>query len=151
MRYLSIENEGFRILIKQPCYGYIGLLIFGLLTFLLTPIGALVGFVIALIKRRAGEPSWQARLARGLALALCLTFIAFAVITYINWVDKDIPVVRILAWVVAVLALGVTILAGASWRKSWWGLAGRLHYTIIALAGLSVTWFLAYWSVLMLP
>jgi hypothetical protein len=90
-------------------------------------------------------------LARGLALALCVAFIAFvAVFTqYMN--NEDQPILRILVWVVAALALGVTFQAVIAWWKGWWSLAGRLHYTVIALAGLSVTWFLAYWSLLMLP
>jgi hypothetical protein len=53
--------------------------------------------------------------------------------------------------VIAVLTLSVTPLAIIAWWKGWWSRIGRLHYTLIALAGLAFTWFLAYWSVLMLP
>ena len=155
VRYLRIADEP-NSFIRQPWYGgqvfQFGIIAFSGLTFLLTVVAAPIAYFISRRKREAGERSPRLRrLARGLALALCVAFIAFvAVFTqYMNNVDQ--PILRILVWVVAALALGVTFQAVIAWWKGWWSLAGRLHYTVIALAGLSVTWFLAYWSLLMLP
>ncbi len=46
--------------------------------------------------------------------------------------------------------LAVVVLAVVAWWKRWWGLAGRLHYTVLALAGLAFVGFAAYWSLLVL-
>ncbi len=146
------------IWVKQPWYGgqvfHFGLLVFSLLTFLLTVIAALVGFFISLRKRAAtGRHSpWQSRLARGIALALCLAFIFFVAI-FIQKNDDPLqlqPLILIMAWLIAILSAGVTFMAIAAWWKGWWGLAGRLHYTVIALAALAFTWFESYWCFLIL-
>jgi hypothetical protein len=53
-----------------------------------------------------------------------------------------------LAWLVALLMLGVLVFAGLAWRRSYWGWAGRLHYTLVALAGSAFLWVLAHWNLL---
>jgi CubicO group peptidase (beta-lactamase class C family) len=141
------------IRIKQPWYGgqvfHFGLLVFSLLTFLLTVISAVVAFFISLRKRVASRRSpWQSRLARGLALALCLAFIYFVAI-FIQKSDNPLqPIILIMAWLIAILSAGVTLMAIAAWWKGWWGLAGRLHYTLVALAALAILWFEIYWKLL---
>jgi CubicO group peptidase (beta-lactamase class C family) len=143
------------IRVKQPGYGgqvfHFGLLVFSLLTFLLTVIAAVVGFFVSLRKRtNGGSPPWQARLARGVALALCLAFI-FLVASFILKSDDPLqPLILIMAWLIAVLSASVTFMAIVAWWKGWWGLAGRLHYTVIALAALAFTWFEGYWCFLIL-
>jgi hypothetical protein len=57
-------------------------------------------------------------------------------------------VLVVLSWAVAVLTPFVVLLAGIAWWKRWWGLAGRSHYTVIALAALALLWFEIYWSLL---
>ncbi|HSQ26440.1 MAG TPA: hypothetical protein VLM80_04890, partial [Anaerolineales bacterium] len=156
VRYLAFSNNSYMIFIKQPWYGgqdiHLGILIFSLITFLLTPIAALIGWVISrfkkdYVRRSSRRESW----ARGLALALCFAFLAFVAIFVQNLYTPDQPAIRIMAWVIAALALGVTLLDIAAWRQRWWKLAGRIHYTVLALAGLTFTWFMAYWSLLLLP
>ncbi len=156
VRYLAFSNNSYMIYIKQPWYGgqdiHLGILIFSLIAFLLTPIAALIGWVISRFKkdyakRSSRRESW----ARGLALALCLAFLAFVAIFVQNLYTPDQPAIRIMAWVIVALALGVTLLDIAAWRQRWWKLAGRIHYTVLALAGLTFTWFMAYWSLLLLP
>jgi hypothetical protein len=95
------------IRVKQPWYGgqvfHFGLLVFSLLTFLLTVIAAVVAFFISLRKRAAGRHSpWQERLARGIALALCLAFI-FLVAIFIQKNDDPLqPLIIIMAWLIAI-------------------------------------------------
>ncbi len=49
---------------------------------------------------------------------------------------------------IAALA-GVTLLAClVAWVRGYWRLSGRLHYTLVALAGAGFTWFLYYWNLL---
>jgi CubicO group peptidase (beta-lactamase class C family) len=53
-----------------------------------------------------------------------------------------------LTQVVAVLA-GLTVLGClVAWRRRYWRLSGRLHYTLVALAGVGFVWFLYYWNLL---
>jgi CubicO group peptidase (beta-lactamase class C family) len=44
----------------------------------------------------------------------------------------------------AVNVLGAVI----AWRNGYWRLSGRLHYTLVALAGVGFTGFLYYWNLL---
>ena len=42
-------------------------------------------------------------------------------------------------------AVGATALA---WRERYWGPLGRVHYTVVTAALLTLTWLLAYWNLL---
>jgi hypothetical protein len=156
VRYLALSNNSYMIYLKQPWYGgqdiHLGILIFSLIIFFLTPIVALIGWVISRFRKgtRQSSSRWE-RWARGLAIALCLAFLAFIAIFIQNMYAPDQPAIRIMAWVIAMLALGITLLDIAAWRQRWWKLMGRIHYSALALAGLTFTWFLAYWSLLLLP
>ena len=155
VRYLHIVDEP-HYFVKQPWYGgqvMMGVILaFSGLTFLLTVIAAPVATFISRRKREAGERSSQLmQFTRGAALALCLTFVVFVIVFTQYMGNEDQLIIRILAWVIAVLTMSVTPLAIIAWWKGWWSRVSRLHYTLIALAGLAFTWFLAYWSVLMLP
>jgi hypothetical protein len=35
-----------------------------------------------------------------------------------------------------------------AWKNRYWRVTGRVHYTLVALAGVAFTWFLYYWNVL---
>ena len=160
--YAAIGNWPIMILIKLPWYGgpfvKFGLLGFGLLTSLFTVIAAIVTPFIPLRKREAdGRSPWPGRLARWTALLLCvlaIALIAFVIMVFMDVVDlassTSEVVLAVLPWAVAVLTPIVVLLAGFAWWKRWWGLAGRLHYTVIALAALGLLWFEIYWSLLVI-
>ena len=57
-------------------------------------------------------------------------------------------VLLVAPWPIAALALPVVVLAAIAWWKGWWKPAGRIHYTIIALAALALLWFEIYWGFL---
>ncbi len=43
----------------------------------------------------------------------------------------------------------LTVLGGLiAWQQGYWTLAGRFHYTLVALAGVGFIWFLSYWNLL---
>ena len=48
--------------------------------------------------------------------------------------------------VIAVLTVLAAVLGVVAWKKSYWGVAGRVHYTLVTLATLAFVWFLAYWN-----
>ena len=47
-----------------------------------------------------------------------------------------------------VLMVGVVTLALISWRKRYWRFTTRLHYTLVALAGVAFVWQLWYFNLL---
>jgi CubicO group peptidase (beta-lactamase class C family) len=50
----------------------------------------------------------------------------------------------ILAFLTFVTVLGSVV----AWRQGYWRIAGRLHYTLVALAAIGFTWFLNNWNLL---
>ncbi len=50
--------------------------------------------------------------------------------------------------ILAVLSLIITIFAVLAWKNSYWGLGGRMHYTLLAAAALANSWFLYYWNLI---
>lgn len=57
-------------------------------------------------------------------------------------------VVEVLPFPIVVLALGALVLVVPVWIRRYWSVAGRVHYTVVALAGLGFVWFLYYWNLL---
>jgi hypothetical protein len=53
-----------------------------------------------------------------------------------------------LTQVCLVLAAVTVFGAVIAWRNAYWRLSGRLHYTLVALAGVGFTCFLYYWNLL---
>ena len=51
-------------------------------------------------------------------------------------------------WVTALLVLTVVISAAIAWARSYWKVAGRIHYTLAALACLAILWPLYHWNVI---
>jgi hypothetical protein len=35
-----------------------------------------------------------------------------------------------------------------AWKNRYWRFSGRVHYTLVALAGIGVTWFMYHWNFL---
>jgi CubicO group peptidase (beta-lactamase class C family) len=48
----------------------------------------------------------------------------------------------------AVLSLIVVLGCLLAWTKGYWRLTGRVHYSLVALAGIAFTWFLYHWDLL---
>ena len=48
----------------------------------------------------------------------------------------------------AVLTVGALVYAALVWKNSYWGLAGRVYYTLVTLAAAAFVWFLNYWNLL---
>jgi CubicO group peptidase (beta-lactamase class C family) len=50
---------------------------------------------------------------------------------------------------VCVVLAGLTLIGCiVAWIKGYWRITGRLHYTLVALAGIALTWSLYYWNLL---
>jgi hypothetical protein len=48
----------------------------------------------------------------------------------------------------AVLTVGALIYGVLAWKKSYWGIAARVHYTLVTVAAVAFVWFLNYWNLL---
>jgi hypothetical protein len=46
------------------------------------------------------------------------------------------------------LTAGMVVCAGLAWRRRYWGVVGRAHYTLLTLGALGFIWFLNHWNLL---
>ena len=171
--YLSGDADPTSAFEKLPLYEsaglHLGLLTGGLAIFGLTALAWPAG---ALISRRYerryrklyGEPDGKperdtsgARPARLLAWTLCviaLLFVGGMMLLVSNGAEAlffDSPLltaVLVLPYPVAALAVGVIVYAALSWKRRYWGLFGRLHYSLVALAALTFVALLGYYNLL---
>jgi CubicO group peptidase (beta-lactamase class C family) len=67
---------------------------------------------------------------------------------YYFGVPPLLTAIFILALVSAVLTVGVVVCAGLSWWGRFWSVGRRVHYSLVALAALALTWQLVYWNLL---
>lgn len=143
-----------------------GLVVFGL-TALAWPAGAMISWWYGGRYRELhGEPGGEkpgrstggARLARLLAWGLCvlvLVFVGGMALVLSNATETlflgDSPLLSAtlaLPFPVAALAVGVIFSAALSWKRRYWGLFGRLHYSLVALAALPFVALLGYYNLL---
>jgi CubicO group peptidase (beta-lactamase class C family) len=117
------------------------------------PLGALSR---ALLRRSpVGRPAPSA--ARWLAGLMCALFLLLILgilflVSNTNQVEYGVPVllkvVLVFPIVAAVLGIGVLIFAFLAWKKKYWTIYGRLHYSLIFLSGLVFLWLLNFWNLL---
>src|SRR5918998_2004484 len=48
----------------------------------------------------------------------------------------------------AVLTVGALIYSVLAWKRSYWGIATSVHYTLVTVAAVALVWFLNYWNLL---
>src|ERR671916_273335 len=48
----------------------------------------------------------------------------------------------------AVLTAGALLYGVLAWNNSYWGIATRVHYTLVTVAAVAFVWFLNYWNLL---
>src|SRR5215218_4022124 len=48
----------------------------------------------------------------------------------------------------AVLTVGALLYSVLAWKNSYWGIAARVHYTLVTVAAVAFVWFLNYWNLL---
>lgn len=107
---------------------------------------------------KPGRGAGAARLARPLAWAVCalaLLFVAGMALVFSDPVETlfygNSPLlvaVLTLPFLIAALTVGVVVYAALSWKRRYWGLFGRLHFSLVALAALTLVALLGYYSLL---
>ena len=48
----------------------------------------------------------------------------------------------------AVLTVGALVYGVLAWKRGYWGIATRVHYTLVTIAAVAFVWFLNYWNLL---
>jgi hypothetical protein len=99
--------------------------------------------------------SWLAGVLCALAVLLVIGLLLFlfeqltgSPADYYYGVPPLLTAVFILALVSAVLTVGVVVCVGLSWWGRFWSVGRRVHYSLVALAALALTWQLVYWNLL---
>ena len=131
---------------------HLGLFAGSLLNFL----AAVIGLPIAGLRdwRRRTPVTRGAHLTRGLAWLASLLFVLFAVLLIMGLADLDNGITPLAKAALDVglagagIAAGLAVLTVIAWKNGYWGRAGRVHTTIVALNGLVFIWLLNYWNVL---
>ncbi len=122
-------------------------------------LSALIGWPAAYALRspRPAHPT-GARAARWLAALTALLFLgSIAIIAgelsgdtfeYAYGVPARTAFLLKLNYLSAALVIGVVAYAALAWRKRWWNLSARIHYSIIAVAAVALIPILIYWRLL---
>ncbi|WP_435174747.1 serine hydrolase [Halorussus sp. AFM4] len=93
---------------------------------------------------------WLAGFAGLLAVGFLVGFVALLATdpTSVLLRSANLGALLTVPLVFAVAALGVVAFAVLAWTDRYWGLFGRLHYTLMAVALVALLWQLSYWNVL---
>jgi CubicO group peptidase (beta-lactamase class C family) len=96
-----------------------------------------------------------ARVAYWIIVGICVLNLLFVVGTVlwgnpvpvfgVSMIYKIVLGVGVLA---AVLTVGALVYSVLAWKNSYWGIAARVHYTLVTVAAVAFVWFLNYWNLL---
>ncbi|HEX6711285.1 MAG TPA: serine hydrolase domain-containing protein, partial [Rubrobacter sp.] len=106
--------------------------------------------------RESSKPASRgARVAYWIILGICVLNLLFVVGTVlwgnpvplfgVSVIYRIVLGVGVLATLLTVVALIYSVLA---WKDSYWGIAARVHYTLVTIAAVAFVWFLNYWNLL---
>jgi len=93
--------------------------------------------------------------SRALAASTSILFLTFyAGLAYVLWdpleivygVPSTLAYLLVLPILAAVLAMVLLVVTVSAWRAGYWGLAARIHYTLVFLAVVAALWQLNYWN-----
>jgi CubicO group peptidase (beta-lactamase class C family) len=141
------ETPGFNLILLGLCA----------ILFMSVLITALVSSVVQRRRGNASPPSRLERVVQGTVvlaslLSLLVLISAFASIfnVYGLYVGS-LPLwtlVSVLSIVVAVLTLAILVFTVIIWVRRFWGIAGRVHYTLVVLGMIGFVWFMSFWNIL---
>ena len=98
-----------------------------------------------------------ARVAYWIILGICVLNLLFVVgmvlwvsIRHRNYTASQliVKIVLGLGVLAAVLTVGALVYSVLAWKNSYWGIAARVHYTLVTVAAVAFVWFLNYWNLL---
>ena len=117
-----------------------------------TPLGSgkplLDGFV-----RDVQSAGFEGRISHGSVLNLVFLLASIGTVLFGNpvpfyGVSLFYRVVLLMALLAAVLTIGALVYTVLAWKDKYWGILGRVYYTLVTLASVAFLWFLNYWNLL---
>jgi CubicO group peptidase (beta-lactamase class C family) len=110
------------------------------------------------VRRRRGAPAnrW-AQAARWTAVALGLLntgLLAWLILALLGFADSfvfpsaTVAMISWLWWIAVPATIVLLLFTGLAWKEHYWRPAWRIHYTLVALAGVVFVWFLSNWHLL---
>lgn len=148
IRDRGIEQPGFQLTVLMAC----------IVLFASVVITAPVRWLLGRRFRDLVPVTGSARRARRIALLMALLFVVFllgfaavagtATATLAMGRTGVLAVVLGLGVAGALVTIPVLIYALRAWLNGWWRWPGRVHYSVIALAGVVFIWFLNHWNLL---
>ncbi len=114
-----------------------------------------IGFIFNRCPTKSVKLGRAARWLAGVACLLDLLFIAALVallavdpMSIIYGIPPSLIAVLAIAMVASIPVLTSTALTILAWKNGYWGIAGRVHYTLVVLALMSFIWWLNNWNLL---
>lgn len=97
-----------------------------------------------------------ARVAYWIILGICVLNLLFLVgmvpgfdpPTELHGAQLIVKIVLGVGVLSAVLTVGALAYSVLAWKNSYWGIAARVHYTLVTVAAVAFVWFLNYWNLL---
>lgn len=138
---------------RNPPFLRLGLL----LASVLLMISALVVWPIVGLRARGREsaPRKHASLARwlaGTAAALNIVFLLIFVASNPTQIVYGYPMALRLGMLLPLIAVlptvGALLCIAPAWKRGYWGVAGRIHFTLVSVAAAVLIWQLDYWHLL---
>jgi hypothetical protein len=126
-----------------------------LLGSLLLLISGVVAWSIAALRgrqrgrvRRENRARWTAGAAAALAIAFVVLLLASNPMEAIYGYPLLLRLAMLLPMISIAPAAGALVYAALAWKRSFWSLGGRIHYTLVSLAAVVWVWQLDYWHLL---
>ena len=158
VQYMLFSMVGFQ---KLPWYESMvfNLLFASIVTllFLSVPIAAIIWRASRRLRAQVSQQPREARWARWMMGLLVIIFFLSQVGLFSAFADQDAylmgtayanQVGRWLAIPFTTLAVGAVIFTILAWRRGYWGLGWRIHYTLVTLAAMAQVWWYFDWKVI---
>jgi CubicO group peptidase (beta-lactamase class C family) len=142
------ETSGFNMALALTC----------VLIFMSVLVVVLIRFIRN--RRRSDERELTprgARVARWIVVGITSLHMLFLVGTVLWGMEAMMPlfgvspiytIVLVLPVLAAVLTVGALIYTVLAWKDSYWGIGGRVYYTLVTVAAVGFVWFLNFWNLL---
>ena len=97
---------------------------------------------------------WAVRLAvavSGLTLVFLVSFIAIIASqaeSIMYGIPSSLTAALVLPIITSLLTIGTTIFVVLAWKRRFWNLVRRVHYSFFSLTALALVWFYFHWNIL---
>ena len=165
--HIMLTTDGPMTYSKAPWYATSSFTFLSIIMAVLLFIGSLISWsvtwIIRKIKHKKAQHSKGAITARWVATAFGLLTIGFVFgIAITGEIDPVYglpkvalgilpawsPLVDLFPYVMALLAVAMIFFTVLVWRKRYWKILGRIHYTLLTFLALNLIWILVYWNLI---